>query len=86
MLLLDLNLPGMDGFQILSKVRSAVKLKLIPVVMLTTSKRQEEINKAYELGAFGFVSKSEDFGNLKNQLKSVKEYWLKTIERPVAAS
>ncbi len=86
LVLLDLNLPAMDGFQILSKLRSTKKLKFVPVVMLTTSKRPEEINRAYELGAHGFVSKSEDFGNLKNQLKCVKEYWLKTVERPVAVS
>lgn len=82
LVLLDLNLPQLDGFQILSKMRANARLKLIPVVMLTTSKRPEEIKRAYELGAHGFVSKSEDFGNLKDQLACVKNYWLKTVEKP----
>lgn len=82
LVLLDLNLPNLDGFQILTKLRADTRLKLVPVVMLTTSKRPEEIKRAYELGAHGFVSKSDDFGNLKNQLANVKNYWLKTVERP----
>ena len=81
-ILLDLKLPGMDGFEILSRIKRHPKGALIPVVILTTSKYQKEINRAYELGASGFVTKSEDFSELATKLGSVKNYWLKTVEKP----
>ena len=80
--LLDLKLPGMDGFEILQAIRAHLKYRLIPVVILTTSKHQREINRAYELGASGFVTKSEDFSQLTEKLARVKAYWLKTVELP----
>ena len=50
--------------------------------MLTTSCRKEEIEKAYQLGAAGFVVKAEDFGELITKLKRVKDYWFHTVEAP----
>lgn len=82
LVILDLKLPGMDGFETLQAIRSNPKLKLLPVVILTTSKYIQEINRAYELGASGFVTKSEDFPELLSKLKRVKDYWIKTVERP----
>ncbi len=81
-ILLDLKLPGLDGFEILSAIRSGAKTKRIPVVMFTTSQYQKEINRAYELGASGFVSKSENFEELIAKLARLKDYWLRTVELP----
>ena len=80
--MLDLKLPGVDGFEILRELRGHPKYRLIPVIVLTTSKYQQEINRAYELGASGFITKSEDFPELLAKLTSVKDYWLKAVERP----
>ena len=81
-ILLDLKLPGIDGLEILRRIRAHPKYRLIPVVMLTTSKYRKEINQAYELGASGFVNKSEDFPEFVAKLARVKDYWLRTVERP----
>jgi two-component system, response regulator len=82
LIVLDLKLPGMDGFEILRRLRSLPKYRLIPVVILTTSKYQQEINRAYELGANGFVTKPAEFSDLLAKLTQVKDYWLRTVEKP----
>lgn len=82
LILLDLKLPGADGFDVLKEIKSKPIYQLIPVVMLTTSKYQQEINQAYQLGACGFVTKPEDFQELLLKLSRIKDYWLKTVELP----
>ena len=82
LILLDLQLPGMNGFEILTAIRKMPPLSYVPVVMLTTSARREEIEKAYQLGANGYVVKSEDFAMLMTKLKLVKDYWLSVVESP----
>ena len=79
---LDLKLPGMDGFEILKQFRQIRTMEQVPVVILTTSKRREEIERAYQLGAAGFLTKSEQFGELTAKLKRVKDYWFSTVEVP----
>lgn len=86
LILLDLQLPGMNGFEVLMKLKQMKWLEQVPVVMLTTSRRREEIEKAYQLGAAGFVVKSEDFEELKAKLKQVKDYWFRAVELPSAQS
>jgi CheY-like chemotaxis protein len=86
LILLDLQLPGMNGFDVLVKLRQMKWLDQVPVVMLTTSRRREEVEKAYQLGAAGFVVKSEDFGELMAKLKQVKDYWFHAVEPPSAQS
>jgi CheY-like chemotaxis protein len=80
LVLLDLQLPGMDGFGVLTRLRKLKLFKRVPIVMLTTSGRQKEIDEAYHLGATGYVVKSEDFDAFKAKLKHVKDYWLNTVE------
>ena len=80
LILLDLQLPGMNGFEILQAVKKIDSLQHVPVVMLTTSARQQEIEKAYQLGAAGYLVKSEDFSVLISKLTSVKDYWLSVVE------
>ena len=58
----------------------------VPIVMFTTSARREEIEKAYELGACGYVVKPDDFDEFVEKLRQVKTYWLKTVEKPSAVS
>ena len=82
LVLLDLKLPGIDGFGVLERLRKMELFVNVPVVMLTTSARKEEISQAYQLGASGYVVKSEDFGELVAKLKRVKDYWLHTVELP----
>ncbi len=82
LVLLDLKLPGIDGFGVLEKIRKMPSLFGMPVVMLTTSSRQEEIKKAYELGASGYVVKPDDFGKMTEKLKKVKAYWFEAVEMP----
>ena len=84
LILLDLKLPGMDGFEVLKSLRNLKRFERVPVVMLTTSCRREEIEKAYQLGASGYVVKAEDFGELVAKLKRVKDYWFHTVEVPCA--
>lgn len=82
LILLDLQLPGMNGFEILQAIKKMNPLKYVPIVILTTSARHEEIEKAYQLGAAGYVVKSDDFSQLSAKLKSVKEYWFSIVESP----
>lgn len=86
LILMDLELPGMNGFEVLRNLRKMKWFERVPVVMLTTSSRREEIEKAYQLGAAGYVIKSEDFGELMAKLKRVKDYWFHTVEAPYAAA
>jgi len=81
LILLDLKLPGMDGFEVLKHLKAIRTFEQVPVVILTTSQRREEIEKAYQLGAAGYVVKSDDFGTLMTKLKRVKDYWFHTVER-----
>ena len=82
LILLDLKLPGVDGFGVLEGLRKMECFQDVPVVMLTTSARKEEIEQAYRLGANGYVVKSDDFNELVTKLKQVKDYWLHTVELP----
>ena len=80
LILLDLKLPGMDGFEVLKHLKAIKTFGQVPVVILTTSQRREEIEKAYQLGAAGYVVKSDDFGALMAKLRCVKDYWFQTVE------
>ena len=82
LIFLDINLPGMSGFGVLKALKQMKGFERIPVVMLTTSRRRQEIDEAYRLGAAGFLVKSEDFGEFVTKLKRVKEYWFETVEPP----
>ncbi|UCD62526.1 MAG: response regulator [Candidatus Zixiibacteriota bacterium] len=83
MILLDIKLPGMDGFQMLRKVRTHDRTKRIPVVMLTTSKRDEEIAKGYEYGANSYIVKPVKFEEFRAKIIDLKMYWVLTSELPV---
>ncbi len=82
LILLDLQLPGVNGFEILQAIKKMDELSRVPIVMLTTSARREEIEKAYQLGADGYVVKSDDFSVLITKLKYIKDYWFSAVESP----
>ena len=80
--LLDLNMPRKDGREALREIKSDPELKRIPVVVLTTSKEEEDILRSYDLGANSYVTKPVTFSALAESLKALGNYWLETVELP----
>jgi len=80
--LLDLNLPKKDGRQVLAEMKTDPGLKKIPVVILTTSDNEVDINKAYALGANCFVTKPVDFGQIKKIVNEIAEFWFTVVKLP----
>ena len=76
LILLDVKMPKVDGFEVLRKIKSDPDLKLIPVIMLTTSSREEEIVKGYENGANSYVTKPVDFRDFVDRIKNIRLYWV----------
>lgn len=76
LVLLDLNLPGCDGFQILSAVRSHARLAAMPVIVISTSSRQEDIDQSYALGCNAYVVKPESASRFIEVIHSVYAHWL----------
>lgn len=75
LILLDINLPGLSGFEVLTTVKSERQLKKIPVVMLTSSDDAFDVAHAYELGASGFISKPSYLEDLRAVLGNTLLYW-----------
>ncbi|MCU0851578.1 MAG: response regulator [Candidatus Thermoplasmatota archaeon] len=82
-LLLDLNLPKMNGFEILQRIRSNDKTKLIPVIVFTSSKEDQDITKSYLLGANSYVRKPIDSDKFTAVLQQIVSYWGDINELPV---
>ncbi len=83
LILLDLNMPRKDGREALREIKNDPELRRIPVVVLTTSKADTDINRIYELGANSFIAKPTSFDELVNVMRIVSQYWLETVELPV---
>ena len=81
-ILLDLNMPKMDGHEILRIIREHVMLRSLPVVVLTTSQAEEDIEKAYLAGASGYVVKPVSFDDFVSKVKVINEYWSKVVTQP----
>ena len=75
LVLLDINMPKMNGFEVLQVMKADPLLKTIPVVMLTTSTRDEDIARSYDGGACSFVSKPVSLDKLKEVIKQFMLYW-----------
>jgi len=80
--LLDLNLPRRDGREVLQEVKEDPDLRRIPVVVLTTSKAEEDVFRSYDLGANSFVTKPVTFQSLVELMKTLNRYWLEIVELP----
>lgn len=74
-ILLDINMPGMNGFQLLAELKSDPALRKIPVVMLTTSSAQGDITQAYSLHASSYLVKSSAFDAFLEQVETFLRYW-----------
>ncbi len=79
---LDINLPGLSGLDILGRIRQAKQIAFLPVVILTSSGNPVDIEKAYELGASGYIVKPHDFDNLVSQVKTTLDFWLNICTVP----
>lgn len=81
-ILLDLNMPKMDGREALKVIKQDQDLRKIPVVILTTSKAEEDIMKSYNTGANSYITKPVTFDGLVDVIKSLKSYWLEIVDLP----
>jgi CheY-like chemotaxis protein len=75
LILLDLNLPRKDGHQVLAEIKGDDNLRRIPVVMLTTSENERDVNRAYELEANCYVTKPSDLDELVGIMQSIHFFW-----------
>ena len=81
-ILLDLRLPKLDGLEVLKAIRADERTRRIPVVVLTTSREDRDLNGAYELGANSYVRKPVDFDQFVEAMKLIGVYWLIINEPP----
>lgn len=79
LILLDLNLPGMDGRQVLTEIKNTPSLRSIPVVILTTSEAEEDIVRSYRLQASCYVVKPIDLEKFIKIIKSINEFWFSAV-------
>lgn len=82
LILLDLNMPRMDGREALSAIKSSAELRQIPVVVLTTSRAEEDIFRTYDLGVNSFVTKPVTFTGLVDVMHELGHYWLQMVQLP----
>ncbi|MDR3666107.1 MAG: response regulator [Ignavibacteriaceae bacterium] len=82
LILLDLNLPKKDGRELLAEIKNDPALKRIPVVILTTSKAEEDILKTYNLHANCYITKPLDLDQFMKVIKSIEEFWLTIVVLP----
>ena len=85
LILLDLNLPRMDGREVLRAVKADPELKLIPVVVLTSSRADIDIVKSYELNANSYIVKPVDFSRLEEIVASLESFWFTVVVLPTAS-
>lgn len=81
-ILLDLNMPKKDGREALKEIKADEKLRIIPIVVLTTSKAEEDILRTYNLGVSSFVTKPVTFAALVDTMATLSKYWFEIVELP----
>jgi CheY-like chemotaxis protein len=82
LILLDLNMPKKDGREALQEIKADPMLRRIPVVVLTTSKAEEDLLQSYDLGAASFITKPVTFDALVDLMKTLGRYWIEFVELP----
>jgi CheY-like chemotaxis protein len=82
LILMDLKMPRVDGFEFLAWLRREPGLKIIPVVVFSSSNLEHDVRRAYELGANSFIVKLQDNTALPETLKTLASYWLEVCETP----
>jgi len=83
LVLLDLNMPKKDGREVLAEIKGDPELRALPVVVLTTSREEEDIIRSYRLGANSFITKPGTFSELAEAVEALGTYWLKVVELPL---
>ena len=81
-ILLDLNMPRKDGREALKEIKTNPRTRRIPVVVLTTSKAEEDICRTYDLGVSSFITKPITFEGLVNVMKTLGKYWIEIVDLP----
>jgi CheY-like chemotaxis protein len=82
LLLLDLNLPRVNGYQVLEEVRADSKLRPMPVLVLTTSRQEKDVIRSYELGCNSFITKPAGLDQLTGLVQAIEKYWFETAVLP----
>ncbi len=82
LILLDLNMPRKDGREALKEMKADPELRRIPIVVLTTSKAEEDILRSYDLGVNSYVTKPVTFKSLVELIKVLGQYWFEVVELP----
>lgn len=82
LILLDLNMPKKDGREALQEIKADPHLRRIPVVVLTTSKAEEDILRTYDLGVNSFIIKPVTFESLVNTMETLAKYWFEIVQLP----
>lgn len=85
LILLDLNMPRMDGREALTEIKKDDALRRIPVIILTTSQAEEDIFRTYDLGVSSFITKPILFDDLVKVMNTLGEYWVEIVKLPEAA-
>jgi two-component system response regulator len=86
LVLLDLNLPGVDGFEVLRQLRGQERTRKVPVIVVTSSQEEKDVQRAYECGANSFVSKSDSPEKTLQRLRLLPVYWLELNRLPDESS
>jgi two-component system, response regulator len=81
LVLLDLKLPKVDGMEVLRQVKNDPRTKVIPIVVMTSSKEERDLVRSYDLGANSYIQKPVDFDQFRQTVKTVGLYWLVTNQR-----
>lgn len=85
LILLDLNMPRKNGREALAEIKSDPLLRTIPVVVLTTSKAEEDVYRSYELGVNSFIAKPVTFGGMVQVMRTLGSYWFEIVALPSSA-
>jgi CheY-like chemotaxis protein len=82
LILLDLNMPRKDGREALKEIKADPVLRMIPIVVLTTSQAEEDVLRTYNLGVSSFITKPVTFSSLVDIMKTLSKYWFEIVELP----
>lgn len=82
LILLDLNMPRMDGRELLAEIKSDEQLRSIPVVVLTTSDSDQDVLKSYDLQASCYITKPDDLDQFTSVVRAIKDFWFSIVKLP----
>ncbi len=82
LILLDLNMPRMDGREFLAEIKNYPELASIPIIVLTTSQSEADIEKSYHLNANCYITKPVDFEGFRNVMRSIEQFWFSIVSLP----